>query len=162
MASYKLQERSLERMRVERSATINHPIDGVFEYASTPHNDPTWVVASLKHEMLSPAPMRVGSITEEDVGFMGLQMRYVWEVTHYQPPTDFGLRSVSGALPSSIRLRLEALDGGATRLTLVGEAQLRGVYGLVAPLMKWVAVRQVDTQMRTLKELLESHPSEGA
>jgi hypothetical protein len=78
MASYKPQERSLERMRVERSATINHPIDGVFEYASTPHNDPTWVVASLKHEMLSPAPMRVGSITEEDVGFMGLQMRYVW------------------------------------------------------------------------------------
>jgi hypothetical protein len=107
--------------------------------------------------------MRVGSITEEDVGFMGLQMRYVWEITHYQPPTDFGLRSVSGLLPSSIRLRLEALDDGATRrLTLVGEAQLSGAYGLVAPLMKWVSDQQVDTQMRTLQELLENHASEGS
>ena len=149
-------------MRVERSATINHPVDGVFEYASTPQNDPTWVVACLKHEMLSPAPMRLGSITEEDVGFIGRRMRYVWEVTHYEPPTHFALRSVSGPLPSTIRLRLESLDGGATRLTLVGEAQLRGVYGLMAPLMKWVANRQVDTQMRTLKELLENDASEGS
>jgi hypothetical protein len=106
--------------------------------------------------------MRVGSITEEDVGFMGWRMRYVWEVTHYEPPTDFALRSVSGPLPSTIRLRLEALDGGATRLNLVGDARLGGVYRLVGPLMKWVANRQVDTQLRTLKELLESHPSEGS
>ena len=153
--------KELERMRVERSATINRPVDGVFEYASTPRNDPTWVVASLRHEMLSPAPMRPGSITEEDVGFMGLRMRYVWEVTHYQPPTDFGLRSVSGPLPSTIRLRLEALDGGATRLTLVGEARMPGVYALVAPLMKWVANRQVDIQLRTLKDLLENEAPEG-
>ena len=149
-------------MRVERSVTINHPIDGVFEYASTPQNDPTWVVACLKHQMLSPAPMRVGSITEEDVGFMGLQMRYVWEVTHYQPSTDFGLRSVSGLLPSSIRLRLEALDGGANKLTLVAEARLSGVYGLVAPLMKRVANRQVETQLRTLRGLLKNDASEGS
>ena len=142
-------------MRVELSETINRPVDRVFEYVSTPENDPRWVLASLRHEKLSPGPMRVGSITEEDVGFMGLQMRYVWEVTHYQPPTDFALRSVSGALPSIIRLRLESLDGGATGLTLVGEARLRGVYGLVAPVMRWVADRRVDTQMRTLKELLE-------
>lgn len=40
-------------------------------------------------------------------------------------------------------------------LTLVGEVRLRGVYGLVVPLMKWMANRQVDTQLRTLKELLE-------
>jgi uncharacterized protein YndB with AHSA1/START domain len=54
-------------MRVERSATIDQPVDRVFDYVSTPENDPTWVPASLRHEMLSPAPMRVGSITEEDV-----------------------------------------------------------------------------------------------
>ena len=76
-------------MRVERSARINHPVDEVSEYASTPQNDPTWVVASLRHEMLSPAPMRLGSITEEDLGFMGWRMRCVWEITHFQPPTDF-------------------------------------------------------------------------
>ncbi len=149
-------------MRVEGSITINRPVELVFEYASTPQNDPTWVVAALRHEMLSPSPMRLGSITEEDVGFFGRRMRYVWEVTHYQPPTDFALRSVSGAFPSTILLRLEPLDGDVTKLTLVGEARLRGVYGLVAPLMKRVANRQVDTQLRTLKDLLENDASEGS
>ena len=47
-------------MLVERSATIDQPVDRVFDYVSTPENDPTWVPASLRHEMLSPAPMRVG------------------------------------------------------------------------------------------------------
>jgi hypothetical protein len=149
-------------MRVEGSDRINRSVDAIFEYASTPRNDPTWVLASLRHEMLSPAPMRLGSITEEDVGFMGRRMRYVWEVTHYEPPTDFALRSVSGPLPATIRLRLEPIDGGATRLTLVGDAQLRGVFGLVAPLMERVARRQVATQLRTLKELLENEASEGS
>jgi hypothetical protein len=51
-------------MRVERSATIDQTVDRIFEYVSTPENDPTWVPASLRHEMLSATPMRVGSITE--------------------------------------------------------------------------------------------------
>ena len=110
--------------------------------------------------MLSPKPMRLGSITEEEVEFFGRRMRYVWEVTHYEPPTGFALRSVSGALPSTIRLRLECLGGGgATKLTLVGEVRLGGIYGLVAPLMTAVTRRQVDTQLCTLKDLLENGAS---
>ncbi|MDP9411546.1 MAG: SRPBCC family protein [Actinomycetota bacterium] len=148
-------------MRVERSVTIHRPVDRVFEYASTPGNDPTWVVASLRHEVLSPGPLRLGSITEEDVGFMGRRMRYVWEVVRYEPPTAFALRSVSGPLPATIRLRLEPLDGGTTNLTLVGDVQLRGVYRLAAPLMRRVARRQLRTQLGTLKALLENEASEG-
>lgn len=76
-----------QRMRVERSGTINRPVDRVFEYVSTPENDPTWVSVSLRHEKISPGPMRVGSITEEDVGFLGRRMRHAWEVTQHEPPT---------------------------------------------------------------------------
>ena len=57
-------------MRLERSATIDQPVDRIFDYVWTPENDPRWAPASLSHEMLSPAPMRVDSITEEDVGFL--------------------------------------------------------------------------------------------
>ncbi len=148
-------------MRVESIASIHRPVGRVFEYASTPANDPTWVIASLRHEMLSPAPMRVGSITEEDVGFMGRRMRYLWEVTHCDPPTTFALRSVSGPLPAAIHLRLEPLDSHATKLTLVGEARLRGVQRLAALLMARVARRQLETQLRTLKALLENEAREG-
>jgi uncharacterized protein YndB with AHSA1/START domain len=143
-------------MRVERSATIDQPVDRVFDYVSTPENDPTWVPTSLRHEMLSPAPMRVGSITEEDVWFLGRRMRYAWEITHYEPPSTFALRSISGSIPATIRVLLESLDGAPTKVILVGEVQLRGVYKRMELVMRWVARRQFGTQLRTLKNLLES------
>ena len=143
-------------MRVERSATIDQPVDRVFDYVSIPENDPTWVPASLRHEMLSPAPMRIGSITEEDVWFLGKRMRYAWEITHYEPPTVFALRSISGQIPATIRVLLESVDGARTKVILIAEVQLRGVYKPMELVMRWVAQRQLGTQLRTLKNLLES------
>src|SRR5919112_942214 len=115
-------------MRVERSATIDQPVDQIFEYVSNPENDPRWVPASLRHEMLSPPPMRLGSITEEDVWFLGRRIRYAWQITHYEPPSTFTLRSVSGAIPATIRVLLESLGGARTKVILLAEVQLRGVY----------------------------------
>ena len=149
-------------MRVEHSGTIDQSVDQVFEYVSTPENDPTWVPASLRHEMLSPRPMRVGSITEEDVGFLGRRMRYAWEITQYEPPTAFALQSISGPIPATIRVLLEPLDGAHTKLTLVAEVRLRGVYKPMEPMLRWVALRQFDTQLRTLKNLLESEAFQEA
>jgi len=103
----------------------------------------------------------VGSITEEDVAFLTRRMRYVWEVWHYEPPSAVALRTVSGPLPATIHLLLESLDS-ATELTLVVDAELRGVYKLMGPLMKWVVQRQFKTQLRTLKTLLESGTSENS
>jgi uncharacterized protein YndB with AHSA1/START domain len=143
-------------MRLERSATIDQPVDRVFDYVSIPDNDPMWVPASLRHEMLSPPPMRVGSITEEDVWFLGKRMRYTWEITHYDPPTAFALRSITGSIPATIRVLLESLDGEGTKVILVGEVQLRGVYKPMELVMRWVAQRQFGSQLRTLKNLLES------
>ena len=143
-------------MRVERSATIDQPVERVFEYVSTPENDPTWVPASLRHQMLSPAPMRVGSITEEDVWFLGRRMRYAWEITQYEPPTAFALRTISGPIPANIRILLESLDCAHTKVILVGEVQLRGVYKPMKLVMRAVARQQFGSQLRTLKDLLES------
>jgi uncharacterized protein YndB with AHSA1/START domain len=145
-----------QRMRVERSGTIDRPVDRVFEYVSTPENDPTWVPASLSHEKLSPGPMRVGSITEEDVGFLGRRMRYAWEITRYEPPTAFALRSVSGPIPATILVLLEPLDDARTKLTLVADVQLRGAYKPMGSVMRWMAHGQFGTQLRTLQNLLES------
>ncbi len=148
-------------MRVEHSGTIDRPPGRVFEYVSAPKNDPTWVPASRRHEKLSPEPMRAGSITGEDVVFLGRQMRYAWEVTRDDPPTAFALRTISGPLPATIHLLLEPLDGGTTRLTLAADMNLRGVYKLVGPLVRRVANRQFGTQLCRLKKLLENEAHEN-
>jgi hypothetical protein len=143
-------------MRIENSATIDQSIDLVFEYVSTPENDPTWVPASLRHEMLSPPPMRVGSITEEDVRFLRRRIRYTWEITQYEAPTVFALRSISGAIPATIRVLLKSIDDSHAKIILVGEVHLRGIYKPIEFVMRWVAREQFGTQLRTLKNLLES------
>ena len=62
-------------MHVENTITIERPIEEVFEYVSTPENDPTWVSASIKNQRTSPGPMRVGMTIEEDVKIFGRTSR---------------------------------------------------------------------------------------
>jgi hypothetical protein len=82
-------------------------------------------------------------------------MRYAWEITQYEPPTALALRSVSGPIPATIRVLLESLDGARTKVILVAEVHLGGVYKPMELVMRWVARRQFGTQLRTLRNLLE-------
>jgi hypothetical protein len=66
------------------------------------------------------------------------------------------VRSISGSIPATIRVLLESLDGVRTKVILVAELQLRGVYKPIELVMRLVARRQFGTQLRTLKNLLES------
>jgi uncharacterized protein YndB with AHSA1/START domain len=147
-------------MHVENTITIERPIIEVFEYVSTPENDPTWVSASLKHERITPGPMRVGMTTEEDVTILGRIVSYTWEVTEYDPPTGIAYRATSGLLPgTAIRLRLEPVEGG-TKLTHAVDLEPRGIYyKAVAPLIPWAAQQLLDRLDRTLKNLLEHEPT---
>jgi hypothetical protein len=83
-------------------------------------------------------------------------MRYAWEITQYEPPSAFALQSISGPVPATIRVLLESRDGARTKVILVAEVQLRGVYKPMKLVMRWVAPRQFGSQLRTLKNLLES------
>jgi len=83
-------------------------------------------------------------------------MRYAWEITHYEPPSTFALRSISGPIPATIGVLLESLVGAHTKVILVAEVHLCGVYKPMEVVMRWVAREQFGTQLRTLKNLLES------
>ena len=144
-------------MHVEHSTIINRPIEEVFEYVSTPENDPTWVSASIRHKRTSPGPMRVGMTTEEDVKFLGQTATYTWEVTEYEPPTVVAYRATSGLLPGAVvRVRCEPVEGGGTRFTHAVEIEPRGIYyKAIAPVMPWLTRRLIASMDRTLKNLLE-------
>jgi uncharacterized protein YndB with AHSA1/START domain len=141
-------------MHVTRSTTISRPADQVFTFVSTPENDPRWVPVSLRHEKTSPGPMQVGTRTEEHLKFMGRGMRYVWEVTTYNPPHLLAYRTISGAMPFTLRLALEPA-GPATKLTLGSEVDLPGLLKLASPVMQWVVGWQFEGNLRALKGLLE-------
>jgi len=143
-------------MHVENSITINRPIEEVFEYVSTPENDPTWVPVSLRHQRTLPGPMRVGMTTQEDLKFLGRTSTDTWEVIEYEPPTVVSYRATSGlASGAVVRVRCEPVEGG-TRLRHAVEYELRGIYfKALVPLLPRVMRRQLASMDRTLKKLLE-------
>ena len=147
-------------MHVENTITIEQPIEEVFEYVSTPENDPTWVSASIRNQRTSPGPMRVGMTIEEDVKIFGRTSRDTWEVTEYEPPTLVAYRATSGLLCGGVvRLRCEPVEGG-TRLTHAVEYEPHGIYyKTIAPLMPWASKRLLASMDRTLKDLLEGKPT---
>jgi uncharacterized protein YndB with AHSA1/START domain len=147
-------------MHGENTITIEQPVEEVFEYVSTPENDPTWVSASLRNQRTSPGPLRVGMTTEEDVKFLGQTSRDTWEITEYEPPTVIAYRATSGLFSGAVvRVRCEPVEGG-TRLTHAVDYEPRGIYyKALAALMPWVLPRLLDSMDRTLKNLLEGEPT---
>ncbi len=143
-------------MHVENSITIKRPIEEVFEYVSTPENDPTWVSASLRNERTLPGPMRVGMTTQEDVKFLGRTSTDTWEVIEYEPPTVVAYLATSGLLSGGVvRARCEPVQGG-TRFTHEVKYEPRGIYyKALAPVMPWATQRLIASMDRTLKNLLE-------
>jgi uncharacterized protein YndB with AHSA1/START domain len=143
-------------MHVENTITIEQPVEEVFEYVSTPENDPTWVSVSIRNQRTSPGPMRVGMTIEEDVKIFGRTSRDTWEVTEYEPPTLIAYRATSGLLCGGVvRLRCEPVKGG-TRLTHAVEYEVRGIYyKTIAPFMPWATKQLIASMDRTLKDLLE-------
>ncbi len=143
-------------MHMENTITIERPIEELFEYVSTPENDPRWVSVSIRNQRTSPGPMRVGMTTEEDVKIFGRASRDTWEVTEYEPPTVIAYRVTSGLLCGGVvSLRCEPVEGG-TRLTHSVEYEPRGIYyKTIAPLMPWASKRLLASMDRTLKDLLE-------
>jgi uncharacterized protein YndB with AHSA1/START domain len=149
-------------MHVENTIMIERPIEEVFEYVSTPENDPTWVSVSIRNQRTSPGPMRVGMTIEEDVKILGRTSRDTWEVTQYEPPTVIAYRATSGLLSGGVvRLRCEPVEGG-TRLTHAVEDEPRGIYyKTIATLMPWASKRLIASIDRTLKDLLEGKTTSG-
>jgi uncharacterized protein YndB with AHSA1/START domain len=149
-------------MHVENTITIERPIEELFEYISTPENDPTWVSVSIRNQRTSPGPMRVGMTIEEDVKIFGRTSRDTWEVTEYEPPTVIAYRATSGLLSGGVvRLRCEPVEGGS-RLTHAVDYEPRGIYyKTIAPLMPWASKRLIASMDRTLKDLLEGKTTSG-
>ena len=149
-------------MHVENTMTIERPIEELFEYVSSPENDPTWVSVSIRNQRTSPGPMRVGMTIEEDVKIFRRTSRDTWEVAEYEPPTAIACRATSGLLSGGVvRLRCEPVEGG-TRLTHAVEYGPRGIYyKTIAPLMPWASKRLIASMDRTLKDLLEGKTTSG-
>jgi len=143
-------------MRAEVSVVVNRPIDEVWAFITDPFNIPRWGGGRLSARVTPPGPIGVGSTIEYRVLMFGFERRVSFVFTELDPPHT-AAASVTGSrfLSGSVRTALEATAAG-TKIVRSGDLKVRGILRLLSPILAAFMRRQVDTQMRSLKRLLEA------
>ena len=140
-------------MRLERDIVIGRPVGEVFSYVSEPANLPSWQPAVV--EVRRPeGELDVGSRFGETRNFVGKRFQTTVEVIELEQDSVFGIRVVDGPLPITIHHRFEPVEDG-TRVTIAGEAELRGALRVAGGVMAKAAERDAGANLARLKALLE-------
>lgn len=142
-------------LRVEESIQINRPVEDVFTYTTDIARFPEWAAMVNEAHQTSDGPLRVGSTYQTALQFLGRRFVADQQVTAYEPNHIFAARSTSGPVPMVLTMTMEPADGG-THYTFVLEGESRGFFALADALLLPIGRRQLQTQLETLKTLLEA------
>jgi uncharacterized protein YndB with AHSA1/START domain len=141
-------------MRVEKSVVINCPVENVFAFVTDFCKVPLWMpVRDLRPT--SSGPIGIGSTYAQSAEFLGQRFEGTIQVTEYDPPQTFAFKIIHGPFPLANRMTFVRLADERTAMTLVGEAEPGNVLKLAGPFIVPLAKKQLETQISTLKRLLE-------
>ena len=142
-------------IEVETSVVVNQPIEKVFEYVIKPENDAQWKVGLESWDHTPDEPAGVGSTSQSKIRFLGIPIEVTWEVIGYEPPTKIEVKTIEGSVAIEAEYTFEAVAEGKTKVTVRGEADLKGVFDLAEPLVERIVRRQWKSSFENLKDVLE-------
>jgi carbon monoxide dehydrogenase subunit G len=142
-------------MHFEGSVIVDRPLEEVFAYLTKIENLAVWQAAVVEARQTSPDPVGVGSTGLVKAKFLGRQLEMSTEISAWNPPESMSGRSTGGPFPLTIHYALEREDG-KTRVTVVDEAEPGGFFRLAAPILEQIIGRQFQSDLETLKAVLES------
>jgi len=139
--------------KVERSITINAPVEKVFSYITDPSKEPEWQSGAI--EVRDIRGQGVGQRYGWTYKIMGISFKGETEVTEYIPNQRYVHRS-TGGIVSTFTFNFKA-EGSGTRLDLEVE------YTIPVPVLGKFAERMVlrgtereaDHGTATVKDILE-------
>lgn len=148
-------------MRYDHSVTINRPIQEVWDYLAQPENSPTWNTIILEARKTSDGPMGNGSTISSKIKLLGRQFDSESEVTDWNAPNSFSMKTTKGTLQATVQGKLSQ-EGEGTRYELISEGELSGVMRIADPVLQPIIKRHLNTDLETLKALLENKVPAGA
>lgn len=100
------------------------------------------------------APSRLGTRTQEVFQCWGVKFTICAEVTQFKANTVIGFTALDSVFPLWGQ-RMVKSDATAVRFTYALTVRLHGVYGWLRPLLVWQFDRQIQQDLRKLKNALE-------
>ena len=125
----------------------------VFEFLADPANDPKWRESAVSSEWMTEGPIKVGSRLKSVDKLMGRKIESTSEVTVYDPPNKYGLKTLGGLVPFEFTMTLEP-EGDGTRLTMEGQAEVGGFFKVAEGLVRRQLEKQLEADFAGQKRVL--------
>jgi uncharacterized protein YndB with AHSA1/START domain len=132
---------------------IARPPEDVFRYLADVSNLPEWQASARSAE--AEGSVRKGTRIRERRTFMGRDVKTELEVTAYELPSRFDVKSRGGPVSYVVRHTLKPLGSG-TRLHVEVEVKIGAMMRLPAQGPLKMAEREFRSDFERLKELLEA------
>ncbi|HEX9987167.1 MAG TPA: SRPBCC family protein [Chloroflexia bacterium] len=136
------------------SAVIHQPPEVVFAFLSDMTNNPKWEPGILEMHKVSPGPISVGTQFSEVRKFMGRRMKTLYEVTAYDPPHQFAVRSAAGPMQLEASYTCATAPEG-TKVTDSVAFELRGIMSVLRPLFGKMVQSQMQSTLSRLRQVLD-------
>lgn len=133
---------------------VKRPLEEVFAYVSNLDKQAEWSNAVLESRQEGFGQIGSGTRYRTKIKFLGRTIEGLSEVSDYAPDRRIEFTSITGPMPYKWDLVVEASDGG-TVVNSHGEAEPSGLFKLAAPAMKGAFKRQAESDLQTLKAILE-------
>ncbi len=142
--------------KIEVSTVISRPVEEVFAVLSNEENRPKWSATTIEVKKTSEGPIGAGTTWLGVDRIFGRRMQRESVFTEYEPNQKVTQKSTSGAIPFEVQLMYEPVEGG-TRVIVIAEAQLRGLFKLVEPLLLRLRKRQFASDLANVKAMIEAN-----
>ena len=151
-------------MRASASIEIDRPMEQVWQFTAVEHcaNHPRWDPSVARIESLDAGPIREGYRFRMTRRTMGRVEDRDFAVVTWDPPTIFDIETSSSDMTLRLTSHSERIDASRTRFTVGGEAQLRGIRGLLMPLFRSRVERDLRANLARIKAMVEAGESISA
>ena len=126
----------------------------VWDFVSNPANNAKWTKAEPA-EWTSKGPPGVGTTVREAAKVLGRLVESPTEITVWDPPNEYGRKSIGGKIAWESLIKLEPKNGG-TQLSIVAQGQIHGFFKILSGLAGRQARKNTDADLKALKRLLDS------
>ena len=140
---------------LEKSIFINRPPQEVWDFISNPANMTQWQGATESAEWSSEGPPGVGSTLRQVSKFLGRKIEGTSEVTAWDPPNEYGQKSVGGPITFEVTGKHEPKENG-TQINVRFQAEVGGFFKIAEGLVGKQMEKQFDTDFGALKLILEA------
>lgn len=145
-------------INLKASTQIAQPVQQVFDFVSSPENDPQWQTGTLAAASLPTSVGKIGSFFRSIGHSLGHRMQGIFEVTEYEPNLKYGFKSHSGLLHFKTSYTFEAIDPG-TRINVSTQGHVVNFFHMNERFVENQIMQQMKEDLALLKGVLEATPS---